>query len=130
MHQHRSRYSLTLTGLIVDRVEIEPDKIVAVARSPSRTSPCPSCGNASARVHSHYQRSLADLPAQGRSVEIKLTVRRFRCAQSTCPRKIFVERLDMNIAVPFARRTARMENIVHRLGLALGGGYACLDRGP
>ena len=119
--QYWRRYSLTPAGLIVGRVEIGPDKIVAIAQSPARMSFCPSCGNASTRVHSHYQRSLADLPAQGRSVEIKLSVRRFRCAQSTCPRKIFVERLDMSIAVPFARRTARMENVVHRLGLALGG---------
>jgi transposase len=130
MRQYPRRPSLTPTGLVVGHIEIGPDKIVAVARSPSRTSSCPSCGCASARVHSRYQRSLADLPAHGRTVEIKLTVRRFRCVGSICPQKIFAERLGESIAVPFARRTARMESVVHRLGLALGGrpGHSLAER--
>src|ERR1700686_4114190 len=70
MAQKRRRHSLTPEGLSVERIEIGPEKIVAVARSPSRTSCCPSCGHASSRIHSRYQRSLADLPAHGRSVEI------------------------------------------------------------
>jgi hypothetical protein len=61
------------------------------------------------------------LPAHGRSVEINVMIRRFRCATPICPRKIFTERLGESIAAPFARRTARLENVVHRLGLALGG---------
>jgi hypothetical protein len=31
---------------------------------------CPDCGSPSARVHSHYQRRLADLPLSGRVVRI------------------------------------------------------------
>ena len=121
MREYPRRPSLTPTGLVVGRLEIGPDKIVAVARSPSRTSCCPSCGHASARVHSRYRRCLADLPAHGRAVEIKLIVRRFRCARSICPQKIFAERLDASVAAPCSRRTARMEGVIHRLGLALGG---------
>jgi transposase len=121
MAQNRRRPSLTPEGLSIGRIEIGPEKIVAVARSASRTSCCPSCGQVSSRIHSRYQRSLADLPAHGRSVEILVTVRRFRCSRRSCPRAIFAERLDESIAVPFARRTARMENVVYRLGLALGG---------
>jgi hypothetical protein len=76
-----------------------------------------------------YQRSLADLPAHGRSVDM-VVVRRFRCARLNCPKRIFAERLDKSIAVPFARRTSRMENIVYRLGLALGGrpGHSLAER--
>ncbi len=36
-------------------------------------------------------------------------------------RKIFAERFEEDIARPFARRTTRLESIVHHLGLALGG---------
>jgi transposase len=70
------------------------------------------------------------LPAHGRSVEINVMVRRFRCATPICPRKIFAERLGESIAVPFARRTARLESVVHRLGLALGGrpGHSLAER--
>jgi len=44
-----------------------------------------------------------------------------RPALPACRRRIFTERLDRNIAAPFARRTARLEGIVHHIGLALGG---------
>jgi transposase len=121
MREYRRRPSLTPSGLTVEQIEIGPEKIVVIARSPSKTSPCPSCGRESKQVHSRYRRALADLPAHGRAVEIRLTVRRFRCGRLICPRKIFAERLDENIAVPFARRTARMESVVHRIGLVLGG---------
>ena len=121
MRQYRRRPSLTPTGLSVERIEIGSDKIIAVARSPSKTSFCPSCGRASSRVHSRYQRTLIDLPAHGRTVEIKVMVRRFRCARPICSQTIFAERLDESITTPFARRTARLESVVHRLGLALGG---------
>jgi transposase len=121
MHHSHQHHALTPVGLILERVDVMPGKIVAVARSQSKTSGCPSCGTPSGKVHSQYQRSLADLPSHGRAVEIELRVRRFRCPRHDCPRRIFAERLDSRIAAPFGRRTARMEYIVHHLGLALGG---------
>ncbi len=48
-------------------------------------------------------------------------MRRFRCLGETCPRRIFAERLDANIAEPWGRRSARLQGIVHHVGLALGG---------
>ena len=75
----------------------------------------------SRRVHSRYARSLSDLPAHGRRVRIALTVRRFRCGNDVCPRAIFAERFGEDIVAPYARRTARLQTIVHHLGLALGG---------
>jgi len=45
-------------------------------------------------------------------------VRRFRCDEAGCGRRIFAERL---LAVtPWARRTARLDELAHHLGLALG----------
>ena len=41
--------------------------------------------------------------------------------RSDCRRRIFAERFGANVVVPRARRTARLECIVHHLGLALGG---------
>ncbi len=121
MAQYAHRRALTPVGLDVGRVEIAVDRITAVARSPAKTSLCPSCGGVSARIHGRYQRTLVDLPAHGRRVEIKLTVRRFRCPRPNCSTKIFAERLDESITAPFGRRTTRMESVVHRLGLAIGG---------
>ncbi|MBV0892971.1 ISL3 family transposase [Paracoccus sp. Z118] len=75
----------------------------------------------SRQVHSRYERSVSDLPAHGRRVRIKLTVRRFRSSNACCPRVIFAERFWDEIVAPYARRTARLQTIVHHLGLALGG---------
>jgi len=113
--------SLLPPGLVVDHVEIGAAEIGAVAHSRSATASCPLCGRVTAHVHSSYERGLADLPAHGRRVRIRLVVRRFRCSESSCPRKIFAERFDEEIVRPFARRTTRLESIVHHLGLALGG---------
>ncbi|WP_280938729.1 transposase family protein [Mesorhizobium sp. C264A] len=45
-----------------------------VARPKATESCCPSCGCRTGRVHSHYMRRVADLPWQGRVVEIRLHV--------------------------------------------------------
>lgn len=91
------------------------------ARSIASTGQCPDCGSISALIHSHYQRRLADLPFAGRVVHMFLTVRRFRCAAAACRRRIFTERFGDDILTPHARRTARLEGLVHHLALALGG---------
>jgi transposase len=78
------------------------------------------CGTLSDRVHSAYQRRLADLPWQGRIVEIRVRARRFRCAIADCPRAIFTERLP-EVVRPKGRRTLRMARAQLDIGLALGG---------
>jgi transposase len=50
-----------------------------------------------------------------------IAVRRFRCAKPSCQRRIFAEPLGDAVAGRSARRTARLEAIVHHLGVALGG---------
>jgi transposase len=68
-------------GLLVQQVLPEPDRVVILSRPTAAASVCPLCGKASARVHSHYQRHLADLPWQGRVVVLRVQVRRFRCRE-------------------------------------------------
>ena len=41
--------------------------------------------------------------------------------QRDLPRDIFAERFSEDIVTPYARRTARLQTIVHHLGVALGG---------
>jgi transposase len=53
-------------------------------------------------------------------VTLRLEVRRFLCLQPTCPRSTFAERLPQ-IVQPSARRSQRLAEIQHHLGLALGG---------
>lgn len=121
MGRDRSSAALLPPGLIIERVRIEESGVAAVARSRDVGSACPGRGKHSRRVHSHYVRSLSDLPAHGRRVSIALTARRFRCGNDICSRVIFAERFGEDIVAPYARRTARLQTIVHHLGLALGG---------
>jgi transposase len=108
-------------GLIIEQVRVDDAGVGAMARSRDAGAICPTCGVASRRIHSRYARSLSDLPAHGRRVLLTLTVRRFRCTNGRCARKIFAERFGDDIVAPYARRTARLQTIVHHLGLALGG---------
>lgn len=87
--------------------------MVITVRSSAAGVECPACGGGSVRVHSRYTRTLADLPLSGCPVQLKLLVRRFRCDRELCTRRIFSERLAA--ATPWARRTARLDEIVHYL---------------
>jgi len=113
--------TLAPCGLAIEGIETEADKLRISARPLSPTAICPACGTASARIHSRYRRTLTDLPSQGRRVVLTVCARRFRCVLSGCRQQIFAERLETAVCAPFARRTARLEGIIHHLGLALGG---------
>lgn len=108
-------------GLRLHDVRLEGDEVLIRARVANDRARCPSCGTVSTRLHSRYARRLSDLPAHGRRVRIVLTVRRFRCPSRTCRTRIFGERLDEGIGQRHGRRTARLQGLVHCLGLALGG---------
>jgi transposase len=70
---------------------------------------------------SRYRRTLRDLPAHGRRVLVRVSVRRFRCAEAECQRKTFAEPLADAVDGPYARRTARSDQLIHQIALALGG---------
>jgi transposase len=107
MRRYRHR-SLLPPGLAIQRVEFDASEISAIARARSASASCPLCGRTSTRIHSRYEQCLADLPAHGRRVRIRLVVRRFRCSEARCQRKNFAERFEEEITRPFARRTARL----------------------
>ncbi len=113
--------SLSPAGLLINDVQIEPDRILITARCRGCAGTCPNCGRPSERVHSRYVRRLLDLPSHGRAVQVCIAVRRFRCAEPSCLRRIFAEPLGDGVAGRSARRTSRLEAIVHHLGIALGG---------
>src|SRR3954447_4475808 len=84
------------------------------------TARCPLCDKRSKRVHSRYERTLADLPWGAYAVTVRLRVRRLFCRNARCERRIFAERLP-EIALPWARRTQRLDDRLTALGLVLGG---------
>jgi transposase len=107
-------------GLLVVQVLPALERVTILTAPRSHANACPGCNRPSRRIHSRYTGRLADLPWQGRAVQIQVRARRFRCATASCPRRIFTERLP-EVAQPWARRTARLGGIQRHVGLALGG---------
>src|SRR5271165_5564507 len=121
MHQPLRPYSLVPSGFIVVTAVHDTASTTITVRSSKDFGICPSCGTVSRRVHSRYHRHVGDLPLSGRSVRLLVVARRFRCDAVLCGRQIFAERFADDALAPWARRTARLDHIVHHLGLALGG---------
>ena len=113
--------SIVPAGFIVQDIVLDAGQTTVVVRHVSGAGVCPSCGTASRSVHSHYRRSAMDLPLCGRQVRLSVIARRFRCGAVLCGRQVFTERFAGDVLAPSARRTARLESLVHHLGLALGG---------
>lgn len=107
---------LRATGYSVDGANLAIDAEVIDAEVI-----CPGCGQPSSRRHGRYVRHLTDFPAHGRAVQVRLSVRRFRCGVSCCPTKTFSERVPGCIAFRHGRRTGRFQDLVAYLGCAMGG---------
>jgi hypothetical protein len=124
--------SLVPGGLVFDSVSDSTDSTIFFVRSETAAGNCPLCGVPSRRVHSRYLRCVADLPCAGREVRFRMITRRFVCKVPHCRRRIFAERFRDDVVPIRARRTVRLERIVHHLGLALGGrpaaGFAKVSR--
>jgi transposase len=71
-------------------------------------------------VHSHYERTLADLPWADYQILIQLTVGKFFCDHASCDRKIFTERIA-EVMAPWARRTQRLATQLSEIALFTGG---------
>ncbi|WLS01470.1 ISL3 family transposase [Shinella oryzae] len=105
---------------VVDHVQLSSEAISIHCRFRSLTARCPDCCRTSRRLHSRYERRLADLPWQGRTVTIALNVRRLRCDNHRCRRLIFAENHD-DVVHRYCRRTRRLAEVHRCVGLALGG---------
>ena len=107
-------------SLRVTQVRPTPEHVTIEAVPRSTSANCPVCDTPSLRIHSWYRRLLHDLPWQGRPVTIHVTARRFHCLNRRCGRRTFAERLT-EVTRRFGRRTGRLRDLQHQLGLALGG---------
>ena len=96
------------------------NRVTLIVTSIQTTVRCPLCGGASGRVHSRYQRTLADMPWNQIAIRLHLGVRKFFCANALCPRVIFTEPLP-GFAARYARKTLRLNEVFYLIGYALGG---------
>ena len=107
-------------GMMLDQIQITENSLVIEVVTTHPSSCCPLCSEPSSSIHCHYRRTLRDVPCAGRRVQLLLTVRKFSCRNSYCPRKVFAERLPTFVE-PWARMTIRHSQQISSLGLATCG---------
>lgn len=118
---------MDVTTLLADPATLRlesfvPDpKAITLVLHAAQTQPrCPRCRLPSTSLHSHYQRSLADLPWHGVAIKLQLHSRKFRCCNQRCRQKVFCERLA-KVADAYARKTVRLNDALTLISFALGG---------
>lgn len=104
----------------VEAISLQEEGLCVRVRPVADRAACPVCQQSSAQIHSHYERTLLDLPCCGQRFRLRVQVRRFFCRNEICSRKLFAERLP-ELMQPYARRTVRHNQSLTTIGLALGG---------
>jgi transposase len=108
-----------LAGVVVEAAEVTGRRVRIWARVRAQGASCPRCGQFSERVHSAYERRLADAPA-GQPVTIWLAVRRFFCGNPDCGAVTFAEQVD-GLTSRRARRTPLLARMLAVIAVALAG---------
>ncbi len=96
-----------LSSLVIEDVTDQDEVIVVRARTAGGPVPCPRCGGLARHVHGYYERTVADVPADGRPVVLHVRVRRMRCPALNCPVQTFREQVP-GLLDRYQRRTTRL----------------------
>jgi len=102
---------------------VQDQTIIVHLYATSPTAACPQCGTAGSRVHSRYQRTIADVAFGGRKLVLKLLVRKWICAEASCSRHIFAERFPQ-LVQRYARMTDRLIKALQSAGVITNGADA------
>ncbi|MGW3911482.1 transposase family protein [Streptomyces sp. NPDC005070] len=110
----------SIADIAVMSVDVDIEIVRVDAHCTTDGALCPVCGVWSNRVHGSYLRFPADVPSAGRSVVLRLRVRRFACGNSDCARRTFVEQIP-GLTRRHGQRTERLRSTLVSVGLALAG---------
>ena len=96
--------------------EIKDNEIHIRVKSKKREATCPYCGYLSTSVHSkNKNRTLKDLPIQGKKVKLILETNKYFCKNPECDLIAFVERFSF--FEPSATKTNRLQDEILRISL-------------
>lgn len=109
-----------LLDLRIEKVSVAGRSVRVQATTLGQAVACPTCGFVARRVHSRYERRLADLMVGGRETVLHLRVRRLFCGNEHCVRATFVEQVA-GLTTRHGRRSVGLGRLLQRIALALGG---------
>ncbi|MEU7002699.1 ISL3 family transposase [Nonomuraea sp. NPDC046570] len=109
-----------LAAVVVDHVEVTAAHVTLWVRPSAVCASYRKCGSMSTRVHSQYERRLADAALGGRRVLIRARSRRFFCDNAHCPATTFAEQVH-GLTSPYARRSPLLTKMLDAIALALAG---------
>jgi transposase len=109
-----------LNDVSVERVESVGPGVRIWAQTAAPGALCPGCSQLTSRVHSRYRRTLEDATVAGRSVSLRLLVRRFRCPRPACEVSTFAEQVP-GLTWRYARRSPVAKKALEAIAVALAG---------
>src|SRR6266446_795437 len=104
--------------LDLDSIEVQEQTVIVHLHATAPTAACPHCGTAGSRVHSRYERTIADV-AFGR----RCLVRKWLCPEASCSQRIFAERFP-ELVQRYARMTDRLIEALQSVGVTANGADA------
>ena len=114
-----------LSSLVIEDVTDQDGVIVVRARTAGGPVACPRCGGPTGHLHGYCGRTLADVPADGRPVVVRVRVRRMRCPVPDCPAQTFREQVP-GVLDRYQRRTTRLTGQAGAVARRLAGRQAGL----
>jgi len=106
--------------VVIHTIDCSSTHVHIQAQACAEHAACPVCKQLSSRMHSRYPRVLKDLAFAGQPVRLTITVRRFRCQNLLCTRRLFCERLP-DFAAAHARCTDRLQKAQYDIAQTAGG---------
>jgi transposase len=107
----------------IDRIELHEQTVIVHLHAISSTAPCPQCGTPGSRIHSRYQRTIADVAFGARHLILKLFVRKWICREASCSQCIFAERFP-GLVQRYTRMTDRLVEALQSVGVTTNGADA------
>jgi transposase len=107
-------------GFSVGWIRLGPDTVEVGVVPTSTDCRCPQCGLPSDRVHSHHIRTLQDVPAHGRVIQLQIRLRRFFCDFAGCAQETFAEQVPQ-IMMRHSRKTCQLIQALQNIALEAGG---------
>ncbi|MFF8848083.1 ISL3 family transposase [Streptomyces sp. NPDC015127] len=104
----------------LEQVSFAGEMLILEAAACGPPPRCPECRARGRRVHSSYERGLAERPLGGQKLIVRLRVRRFFCDRQSCKRRTFVEQVN-GLSERYRRSSLELKQWLRAVAIELGG---------